>query len=160
MLQVAIRVMGSIISTADARPEEEDDDDDVPPPRSYHVAVLGGMMKSHHLSVVPFVEGLLDRGHRVSFLVPNTAEGRSYFPNGIGGGRNDGAAAADVVYLGKDEWSFDTLFSGPVRRSPIWRHDITRGHLSGAEELWPLRSPANLLIGHHCNGTGPTFFLP
>lgn len=70
-----------------------------------HIAVFGGLMKSHHITVVPLIEGLLDKGHRVSFLIPNTTEHKSYFPKGVGN--------ATMVYLGKEDWSFDTLFSGP-----------------------------------------------
>ena len=70
-----------------------------------HIAVFGGSMKSHHLTMVPFIEGLLERGHSVSFVVPNTTAQRSYFPKGVGD--------ASMVYLGTEEWSFDTLFSGP-----------------------------------------------
>merc|ERR1740129_175691 len=68
-----------------------------------HIAVLGGMMKSHHLTVVPLIEGLLERGHEVSFLVPATTEAKGYFPKGVG--------TANMVYLGTQEWSFDKLFS-------------------------------------------------
>ena len=34
-----------------------------------HIVVFGGMMRSHHLTVVPLIEGLLERGHEVSFLI-------------------------------------------------------------------------------------------
>ena len=70
-----------------------------------HVAVFGGMMRSHHLTVVPLIEGLLEHGHDVSFVVPNTTEHRSYFPKGVG--------SATMVFLGTEDWAFDTLFSGP-----------------------------------------------
>ena len=70
-----------------------------------HIAVFGGMMRSHHLAVVPLIEGLLERGHDVSFVVPNTTEHRSYFPDGVG--------SATMVYLGTEDWAFDTLLAGP-----------------------------------------------
>jgi len=66
-----------------------------------HIAVIGGIMKSHHLSVVPMIEALAMKGHRVSFLMPNTTEAKSYFPKGV--------ANATMVYLGSQDWSFDTL---------------------------------------------------
>jgi len=72
---------------------------------SKHIAVFGGMMKSHHISVVPLIEGLLERGHKVSFVVPNTTEHKSYFPKGMGSAR--------MVFLGTEDWAFDKLFNGP-----------------------------------------------
>ena len=52
------------------------------------VAVLGGVMKSHHLAMKPLVEGLLERGHEVTFLLPNTTDALGYFPSGISAGNS------------------------------------------------------------------------
>ena len=70
-----------------------------------HIAVLGGMMKSHHLTVVPLIEELVARGHEVSFLLPNTTEYRTFFASGV--------SSARMEYLGTQEWSFNSLFTGP-----------------------------------------------
>ena len=70
-----------------------------------HIAVLGGMMKSHHLTVVPLIEELAARGHEVSFLLPNTTEYRTFFASR--------ASSARMEYLGTQEWSFNSLFTGP-----------------------------------------------
>ena len=64
--------------------------------------------KSHHISMRPIVEGLLERGHEVSYLLPNTTDARAYFPNGI----SDGNRSAELHFLGDTDWSFDELFSG------------------------------------------------
>eukprot|EP00927_Polykrikos_kofoidii_P050627 TRINITY_DN4451_c0_g1_i1.p1 TRINITY_DN4451_c0_g1~~TRINITY_DN4451_c0_g1_i1.p1 ORF type:complete len:544 (-),score=84.30 TRINITY_DN4451_c0_g1_i1:139-1770(-) len=89
-----------------------------------HIAVLGGMMKSHHLTVVPIIEGLLEKGHKVSFLMPNTTEAKSYFPKGVGN--------ATMVYLGTQDWSFDTLFKGEdvdVKNQPLYQKVVTYAKL-------------------------------
>lgn len=52
------------------------------------VAVLGGVMKSHHLAMMPLVEGLLERGHEVTLLLPNTTDARGFFPSGISAGNS------------------------------------------------------------------------
>jgi hypothetical protein len=81
-----------------------------------HVVVFGGMMKSHHISMVPIIEGLLQQGHRVSYIMPNTTESKSYFPNGISvaldhiSGGEGQSSKAKLVYLGHKDWSFDNLF--------------------------------------------------
>ena len=64
--------------------------------------------KSHHISMRPIVEGLLERGHEVSYLLPNTTDARAYFPNGI----SEGNRSAELHFLGDTDWSFDELFSG------------------------------------------------
>ena len=70
-----------------------------------HFAVFGGMFKSHHIAQVPLIEALLEKGHEVSFVIPNTTDSRSWFPQGIG--------RANMVYLGNVDWSLDTMFAGP-----------------------------------------------
>lgn len=94
-----------------------------------HIAVLGGLMKSHHITVLPLIEGLLERGHRVSFLVPGTTEAKGYFPNGVGN--------ATMVYLGKEDWSFDTLFSDQDidMKNQAWHQKI----VTFAKVLWSYR---------------------
>lgn len=94
-----------------------------------HIAVIGGMMKSHHISCVPLIEGLLGRGHEVSFLMPNTSEAKLYFPNGIGNSK--------MVYLGTEDWSFDTIFSGDdidLKNQP-WHQKV----YTFAKLLWSYR---------------------
>ena len=59
----------------------------------------------------PIVEGLLERGHDVTFLLPNTTDARGYFPNGISAGNRSAA----LLFLGQTDWSFDDLFAGDVR---------------------------------------------
>ena len=57
----------------------------------------------------PLVEGLLERGHEVTFLLPATSDARAYFPNGI----SEGNRSAEVIYLGQTDWSLDTLRPAP-----------------------------------------------
>ena len=94
-----------------------------------HIAVLGGIMKSHHLTVVPLIERLVERGHQVSFLLPNTTEHKSFFPSGV--------SSAKMVYLGTKDWSFDTLFSGAeydIKNLPWYKKLI-----AFAKILWSYR---------------------
>ena len=94
-----------------------------------HIAVLGGIMRSHHLTVVPLIESLVERGHQVSFLLPNTTEHKSFFPSGV--------SSARMVYLGTKDWSFDTLLSGPeydVKNLPWYKKPIMM-----AKVLWSYR---------------------
>ncbi|CAE7502601.1 UGT709G2 [Symbiodinium sp. CCMP2592] len=67
------------------------------PAQAKNVLVTGGVLRSHHLAVVPVVEGLLERGHNVTFILPNTIEAQAWFPKGIG--------AANLVFLGDESAS-------------------------------------------------------
>ena len=85
------------------------------------ILVTGGLMRSHHLAVVPVVEGLVERGHNVTFVLPNTTEAHQWFPNGVGG--------AYLVYIGE-------TFKVPDTKNLKWHERV----LVWGNLIWNLRS--------------------
>ena len=89
------------------------------------VLVTGGVLRSHHLAVVPVVEGLLERGHNVTFALPNTSEARGWFPEGIG--------SANLVFLGDESASVSAVKFPDMKnlrwyeRIPVWSRMIWNG---------------------------------
>ena len=95
------------------------------PAEAKQVLVTGGVLRSHHLAVVPVVEGLLERGHNVTFALPNTSEARGWFPKGIGG--------ANLVYMGDESASVSSVKFPDMKnlrwheRIPVWGRMIWNG---------------------------------
>ncbi|CAJ1329465.1 unnamed protein product [Effrenium voratum] len=77
------------------------------------ILVTGGLMRSHHLAVVPVVEGLLARGHNVTFVLPNSSEARGWFPKGLG--------KAKLVHLGPEDASFASFHMPDMKNLPVHR---------------------------------------
>lgn len=90
------------------------------------ILVLGGIMKSHHLAMVPAIEELAKRGHDVTFALPNTEEARLYFPTGLNG--------VHVVHFGQEQWSIASMFNPDIKNMP-WYEKI----LAIAEHMWKYR---------------------
>lgn len=91
------------------------------------ILVTGGVMKSHHLAVVPVVEGLLERGHNVTMALPNTTEALQWFPNGIG--------TANLIYIG-DETASLSSFKVPDMKNLRWHECI----LAWGKIIWNYKS--------------------
>ncbi|CAK9034901.1 unnamed protein product [Durusdinium trenchii] len=66
-----------------------------------HILVTGGIMKSHQLSLVPIIEALLERGHQVTFVLPNSSEAHGWFPEGIGRAR--------LLHLGPEDGGIESI---------------------------------------------------
>jgi len=91
-----------------------------------HVLVLGGIMKSHHISFVPIVEELCNRGHEVTFALPNISEAREWFPKGV--------ASAKLVYWGTDDWSVSGMKIPDMKQIPWWKQPLVWG-----DAIWNYR---------------------
>lgn len=49
--------------------------------------------------MVPLIEGLLDKGHHVTFIMPNTGEFQGFFPKGIFS--ENGENEAELLFFGE-----------------------------------------------------------
>lgn len=83
-------------------------------------------MKSHQLAMVPVIEGLLERGHNVTFILPNSAEAHQWFPEGIG--------HAHLLHLGPEDSTFES-FKIPDMKNLPWYKKIA----AWADILWNYR---------------------
>lgn len=83
-------------------------------------------MKSHQLAMVPVIEGLLDRGHNVTFILPNSQEAHEWFPEGIG--------LAHLLHLGPEDATFES-FKIPDMKNLPWYKKIA----AWTDILWNYR---------------------
>ena len=77
--------------------------------------------------MVPVVEGLLERGHNVTMIIPNTTEAHGWFPAGIG--------AAQLVFVGDEDASFSSI-KIPDMKNLQWHERI----LAWGRIVWNYRS--------------------
>eukprot|EP00434_Breviolum_minutum_P026702 symbB.v1.2.023601.t1/scaffold2170.1/size90759/5 len=92
-----------------------------------NIVVIGGVMKSHQLAMVPIIEGLLERGHNVTFVLPNSNEAHQWFPEGLGKAR--------LLHLGPEDATFEA-FKIPDMKNLQWHQKIT----GWIHILWNYRS--------------------
>jgi len=101
-----------------------------------HILVSGGIMRSHHLAMVPAVEELARRGHRVVFAMPDTAEFRDFFKGGIPG--------VEIRHVGRGDWSVANVSLSVDVKNLAWHQAV----LEYASMLWNIRDlAASIFLG-------------
>mmetsp|Transcript_8404 Transcript_8404/g.16321 ORF Transcript_8404/g.16321 Transcript_8404/m.16321 type:complete len:594 (-) Transcript_8404:44-1825(-) len=108
----------SLFASADAHPQAQEGD---PPPSQgesgesrggLHVLAISGAMRSHALSMVPVLEELSARGHRVTFAIPSTKEARAWFKKPPGN--------SELLHVGDPDWSLDQIPTPDLKTMSHW----------------------------------------